>query len=118
MDMITVSLVGLIGGVVGFVLGYWVNKRIGLNNLQDANSRAKLILEEAQRVFPAGAARIFGPMPAIMERVGGRWRMYLVLLSDSRAGLHAQVDAWLPRVRQLPAARRVRWSMDIDPQEL
>ena len=75
-------------------------------------------LEEAQRVFPAGGARIYGPMPAIMERVGGRWRMYLVLLSDSRAALHAQVDAWLPKVRELPVARQVRWSMDIDPQEL
>jgi primosomal protein N' (replication factor Y) len=86
----------------------------------DAHERGAVqrFLEEAQRVFPAGGARIYGPMPAIMERVGGRWRMYLVLLSDSRAALHAQVDAWLPKVRELPVARQVRWSMDIDPQEL
>jgi primosomal protein N' (replication factor Y) len=50
-----------------------------------------------------------------MERVGGRTRMYLVLQAPGRAGLHAQLDAWLPAVRALPAARRVRWSIDVDP---
>ena len=50
--------------------------------------------------------------------LGGRSRMYLVLLSESRAGLHGQIDPWLPRIRALPGARKVRWSVDIDPQEL
>ncbi|MEE4217663.1 MAG: primosomal protein N' [Xanthomonadales bacterium] len=75
-------------------------------------------LRSALTVFPPGVTRIFGPMPAIMERLGGRSRMYLVLLADSRSGLHGQVDAWLPRIRDLPLARKVRWSIDIDPQEL
>ena len=44
--------------------------------------------------------------------------MYLVLQAGQRSALHGQIDAWLPSVRTLPAARRVRWSMDIDPQEL
>ena len=48
-DMIIIALVGLIGGVLGFLLGYWVSKRVGLNNLQDASSRARLIVEEAER---------------------------------------------------------------------
>ncbi|MBT8059619.1 MAG: primosomal protein N', partial [Gammaproteobacteria bacterium] len=75
-------------------------------------------LKEATTVFPAGATRVFGPMPAIMERLGGRSRMYLMLLSESRRDLHAQIDPWLPRLRALKTARKVRWSIDVDPQEL
>ncbi|MBT8051853.1 MAG: primosomal protein N' [Gammaproteobacteria bacterium] len=86
----------------------------------DAHDRADVerFLRDALACFPRGAARAFGPVPAIMERIGGRWRMYLVLLAEDRSGLHRQVDHWLPRVRGLSTARKVRWSMDIDPQEL
>ena len=86
----------------------------------DAHDRADVerFLRDALRCFPEGPARAFGPVPAIMERVGGRWRMYLVLLAEGRAELHRQVDHWLPAVRGLNSARKVRWSMDIDPQEL
>ena len=86
----------------------------------DAHERdhVRQFLNEAAGCFPAGQARLFGPLPAIMERVGGRTRMYLVLQSAERSGLHAQLDAWLPGVRALPSARRVRWSIDVDPQEL
>ncbi len=34
------------------------------------------------------------------------------------AALHRQIEAWLPLVRDLPQARKVRWSVDVDPQEL
>ena len=86
----------------------------------DAHDRGAVerFLQDALREFPEGGTRIYGPMPAIMERLGGRSRMYLVLLSESRAGLHGQIDPWLPRIRALPGARKVRWSVDIDPQEL
>jgi primosomal protein N' (replication factor Y) len=86
----------------------------------DAHDRAPVVrfLEDAAGCFPAGTARLFGPMPAIMERVGGRSRMYLVLLSPERPGLHRQLDRWLPDLRTLKSARRVRWSIDVDPQEL
>ena len=32
-----------------------------------------------------------------------------------RAPLHALLRAWLPALAQLPAARQVRWSLDVDP---
>ena len=86
----------------------------------DAHDRGVVerFLREAAAVVPPGDSRLFGPVPAIMERVGGRWRMYLVLQAGQRSELHARIDAWLPSVRALPSARRVRWSMDVDPQEL
>ena len=39
---------------------------------------------QALHCFPQGEARIYGPMPAIMERVGGRSRMYLVVQGQHR----------------------------------
>jgi primosomal protein N' (replication factor Y) len=81
-------------------------------------SVAERFLEDAAQIFPQGETRIFGPMPAIMERLGGRFRMYVVLQSDVRLALHRQIDQWLPALRKLPSARKVRWALDIDPQNL
>jgi primosomal protein N' (replication factor Y) len=81
-------------------------------------SLAERFLLDAAAVFPPGETRIYGPMPAIMERVGGRSRMYLVVQGSSRSALHRQVDQWLPGLRKLLSARKVRWAIDIDPQEL
>jgi primosomal protein N' (replication factor Y) len=75
-------------------------------------------LQQAAASFPPGPTRLFGPMPAIMERVGGRSRMYLMLQAARRSELHGQIDPWLQRLRALKSARRVRWSIDMDPQEL
>jgi primosomal protein N' (replication factor Y) len=81
-------------------------------------SDVEKFLQEAIELFPQGEALAHGPVPAIMERMGGRSRMYLVLLSPSRASLHRQIDQWLPSLRALPSARKTRWAIDIDPQEL
>jgi primosomal protein N' (replication factor Y) len=32
--------------------------------------------------------------------------------------LHRLLDAWLPSLAQLPSARKVRWSIDVDPMEM
>ena len=76
------------------------------------------VVASALKVFPQGEAKANGPIPAIMERMGGRSRMYLMLLSSSRASLHRQIDQWQPLLRDLPSARKTRWAIDIDPQEL
>jgi hypothetical protein len=44
--------------------------------------------------------------------------MYLVLQAASRGELHGQIDPWLPRLREMKAARKVRWAIDLDTQEL
>jgi primosomal protein N' (replication factor Y) len=81
-------------------------------------SLAQGFLAEAADLFPRGPTRVYGPMPAIMERLGGRSRLYLVIQGASRKALHRQIDQWLPGLRKLPSGRKVRWAIDIDPQEL
>lgn len=75
-------------------------------------------LRHAVKVFPPGESQLFGPLPAIMERVAGRYRMYVLIQAHSRPALHRQIDAWLEPLRRLPAGRKVRWAIDVDPQEL
>jgi len=94
--------------------GYQALLRAEAHNRSDVQK----FLEQALALFPEGEAQAHGPMPAIMERMGGRSRMYLMVLSPGRASLHQQIDQWLNQLRELPSSRKTRWSMDIDPQEM
>ncbi|MFC4726602.1 primosomal protein N' [Coralloluteibacterium thermophilus] len=64
------------------------------------------------------ALDVHGPLPAPMARRAGRARAQLLLSARSRPALHAVLDAWVPRLYGLPSVRRVRWSIDVDPQDL
>lgn len=61
---------------------------------------------------------LLGPVPAPMERRAGRFRAQLLLQGSARTPLHRLMNAWLPRVEQLPGSRSVRWSLDVDPIDL
>jgi primosomal protein N' (replication factor Y) len=59
-----------------------------------------------------------GPLPAPMPLRAGLHRAQALLSARERAPLHAVLPAWLARLRALPQARRVRWSLDVDPIDL
>ena len=61
---------------------------------------------------------LLGPAPAIMPRKAGRFRVQLLLLSENRGVLHQVIQAALPAIEKLPAGRKTRWSLEVDPQEL
>jgi primosomal protein N' (replication factor Y) len=76
-------------------------------------------LDAARAAAPgSGGVTLLGPVPAPMERRAGRVRAQLLLEAVSRAPLHRWLGEWLPRLEALPAARQVRWSLDVDPQEM
>jgi primosomal protein N' (replication factor Y) len=76
-------------------------------------------LAEACAALPASQAlQIAGPMPAPMPLRAGRQRGQLLIESASRRELHAAVRPWSVRLGQLPSARKVRWSLDVDPIDL
>ena len=66
----------------------------------------------------AGAVELSGPLPAPMPRRAGYQRAQLLLSCPTRGPLHAALDAALPAIYALPDARRVRWSLDVDPVDL
>ena len=61
---------------------------------------------------------VLGPVVAPMERLGGRYRAQLLLQSGSRAALQKLLGAAVPKLGELPSARKVRWSVDVDPIDL
>ncbi|MDN3557584.1 primosomal protein N' [Halomonas maura] len=64
------------------------------------------------------AVDCLGPVPAPMERRQNRYHLQVMLGADKRSRLH-EAGAWLAAwLEAEPAARRVRWSLDIDPQTL
>ena len=62
--------------------------------------------------------QIAGPMPAPMPLRAGRHRGQLLLETASRRTLHRMLRSWQLALMALPAARRVRWSLDVDPIDL
>jgi len=74
-------------------------------------------LDQAKQCFPTGKAVIYGPFPAMMERRGGRTRWYLLVQADRRPALHQQLDEWISKLEKLSSKRKVRWSVDVDPQD-
>ncbi|MDQ3056519.1 MAG: primosomal protein N' [Pseudomonadota bacterium] len=59
-----------------------------------------------------------GPVPAPMPKRAGMYRAQLILTSSNRRSLHNALDAALPQIYELPEARKVRWSLDVDPMDL
>ena len=59
-----------------------------------------------------------GPAVAPMERIAGRYRWQLLIQSPQRKHLHRLLDELRPALETLPASRKVRWSLDVDPVTL
>lgn len=87
----------------------------------EAHQRADVdaFLAEAHAALPDDAAlRIAGPMPAPMPLRAGRHRGQLLVETDTRGPLHAALRPWQHALAALPSARKVRWSIDVDPIDL
>jgi primosomal protein N' (replication factor Y) len=59
-----------------------------------------------------------GPLPAQLARRAGYRRAHLIVESRDRRMLNAALAAWAPLAQGWPEARRVRWSLDVDPLEV
>ena len=62
--------------------------------------------------------RILGPVGAPMERRAGRYRAQLLLQSVNRQALHKSLRHLRANLENDKTARKVRWSIDVDPIEL
>jgi primosomal protein N' (replication factor Y) len=79
----------------------------------------KTFLREAREQFVANEAVVISaPMAAPMPRRAGKARGQLLLSSAQRGALQSALSDWLPRVGELKLARKVRWSLDVDPMDL
>jgi primosomal protein N' (replication factor Y) len=58
-----------------------------------------------------------GPLPALMEKRQGQYRMQLILQSSHRRTLQLALSQHISAVEVLPLGKKVRWSLDVDPQD-
>ena len=61
---------------------------------------------------------LLGPAAAPLERRAGRYRLQLLVMAPNRSVLASLLSDWCDELIELPEARRVRYALDIDPQEL
>jgi primosomal protein N' (replication factor Y) len=61
---------------------------------------------------------ILGPASPPMERRSGLYRLHLLLIAEQRRPLKRLLDQWVKIFASIPGARKVRWSLDVDPVDL
>lgn len=89
--------------------------------------RAEAVAPEAASRFLArlgalsgagGEVLVLGPVPAPLFRQAKRFRYQLLLQCNTRKPLREVVEHLICCIPQLPEARGVRWSVDVDPADL
>ncbi len=65
-----------------------------------------------------GQLQWFGPVPAPIERLAGRYRSQLLVIAARRSILNSAIVAVQEQLSGSADARRVRWSIDVDPVDL
>ncbi|MCG7871347.1 MAG: primosomal protein N' [Candidatus Thiodiazotropha lotti] len=78
----------------------------------------KQLLQACQKLQHAAELEFWGPVPAPMERRAGKTRAHLLIQSNQRLPLHRWLSEAIEIFPTLPHARKVRWSVDVDPQEM
>jgi primosomal protein N' (replication factor Y) len=91
--------------------------RSSAHRQRDAHAFLEVALRHVEAMRSA-SMRTLGPVDAPMARRAGRYRAQLLLQSTDRRALHAILSRLRPALENDPAARKVRWSLDVDPIEL
>ncbi len=65
-----------------------------------------------------GHTQVLGPVSAPMARRAGHYRYQLLFQTTRRQELHVLLDAIIPEIAKLKQAKKVRWSLDVDPADL
>jgi primosomal protein N' (replication factor Y) len=85
---------------------------------EDPECFLKQAIEAGRELVGSESLEFWGPVPAPMARRAGKTRAHLLIQSLQRQPLHQWLANWVSAITRLPASRRVRWSVDVDPQEM
>ena len=84
----------------------------------DEESPALFLAQLGELALAHSETMALGPVPAPMPRQAGRYLQQLLLQSAGRKALHECVEDLIRSVPTLPEAKRVRWSVDVDPLDM
>lgn len=76
-----------------------------------------LAMQQANTVNQSGC-QLIGPLAAVMEKRAGRHRAQLMIKSEQRKSLHGAVKQLIHWLDQSKKPTGLRWSVDIDPQDV
>ena len=84
---------------------------------------AKALLTKAAQIArslcpPSQHAGYIGPIPAFLERRNERFRYQLQMVFSHRQERGRVLNELATALEALPLAKRVRWSIDVDPQDM
>ncbi|MCR3755916.1 MAG: primosome factor N' [Sodalis sp. Psp] len=84
------------------------------------NRQAGLFLDQLRQLLNVSplsdnTLRLMGPIPELVSKRRGRFLWQLLLSHPSRLLLQRLVAASLPLIDTLSQARKVKWSLDVDP---
>jgi len=96
--------------------------RLALLRAEAATMRAAVeFLDAAKRGADSArvaGVKVLGPAPAPMARRAGHYRSQLLIRSDTHTPIQKLLSRLLPQLESLQQAKRVRWTVDVDPAEL
>lgn len=86
------------------------------------NQQSALFLQQLRNLLEASPLKddafwVMGPVPALQPKRGGRYRWQLLVQHPSRGLLQRLIKSTLPLIGTLPQARKVKWTLDVDPTE-
>ncbi|UVK76854.1 MAG: primosome factor N' [Sodalis sp. Fle] len=84
------------------------------------NHHAGKFLDQLRQLLDVSPLRddtlwLMGPIPALSPKRNGRFRWQLLLSHSSRVQLQKLVAVSLPLMTSLSQARKVKWTLDVDP---
>ena len=91
--------------------------RSAAHQRSDAHAFLDIVRRHVERLSE-DSVRVLGPVDAVMARRAGRYRAQLLLQTVDRRALHSVLRQLRPTLESEPSARKVRWSIDVDPIEL
>ncbi|NOY17117.1 MAG: primosomal protein N' [Gammaproteobacteria bacterium] len=86
-----------------------------LKFLEAMHCKARSLIVSSAAMRPVNLSE---PVPSVMEKRAGRYRAQLLVQAASRKPLHDFLYQWRGEIESDRSARRVRWSLDVDPVDL
>jgi primosomal protein N' (replication factor Y) len=87
---------------------------VPMDFLRQGRRLAQALLEDLGHT----RVQVSSPVPAPMERRAGRYRAQLLLEAPGRSGLQRFLGNWVSQLWGIPRTRGLRWSLDVDPQDM
>lgn len=79
----------------------------------------KLARHQAELIFPSNPQlNYLGPLPAMIEKRGDRFRFQLQINSAQRKPLQHLLTQLVAKLEASALSKRVRWAVDVDPSEM